>query len=1355
MTITKRGLSLLLCLVMLLSTVPVTRAQAANEPEASVDSGAVTVESTNSVGNLLSKELQAYQEADEAAGGYNVVGLTVENGVATARFRTLEPAILVVGIYTEDGLQMLTSGKAEVWPEDTEISIVLENIPEYFTAKAYLVDSYDYSPLCAAYESPLYTRQMQELLASTAADYDPERVLKLDDSETTNFAVYTASTIIIEPRDGVNTVAMADDVTSTYVIENADNQITGLQTGDIFVLPYGESNLLIVKVSTISLSGTTATVTGAQVELEEVFAYAKLEATGNASDAVVNEDSVEEGVVYDGISQTPATRAFEGDGKGEYQFNFRFVNKELKDDSENLSGKVVLNGSLSLQMELSYNYYISLSTQFTELKFDFSIGTVFSVEGKATGKLGLPDISVGVLGLRVDFQPELQLEFSGKMEYKAYYKFTKGISYSSQTGTKDLSTAIVTDTDFKAGGSVFFGINMSPVARILEGLVITELELPVGFELKVTPEFGPTQGDTIHSCKECTAMELFFKTELSAKIKFLNCEKLVQEIKVTPIHIKLCDFYSSGDYGSAGAGKCPYKSYRVSAVTEGADVDVYAGGQLLGTTDETGMTSGYLSAGTYTFCAGQYTRNLDIDRPCRVVLNVDSEIFSMIDPDAVTDVGILASGTFGLNQSWKLYHNGVMVVSGTGSMPDWLYSSSTPWYKYKGSVKTVILEEGLTSVGPNAFSGCSKLTRIVFPDSMAQIMDSAFSGCTSLTEVTIGKNVTDIGNNAFWGCTKLQSVVFPDSLYLIAKYAFQNCSALQEVTIPASVCYIYDYAFQNCTGLKSLNILECSTGQLRIYNRAFQDCTGLTTLVLPHTIKNLGAYVFYRCTGVTEIYFEGNVMAIDGTTFTRVKATVYYPAGNTSWQEIYRKNYGGTLTWVAYDYSATKKPATKAVFGGEYDYQDTYKTASFSGLMAGQEYLLLSMIDLEAEERLAPSNLLTVAQGQASEDGSLVFTYVQRVDTPVSYVIACGPSNKNLEDAVISFPLMDSCDQPQAVLPTVTYDGAVLTEGLDYVLVGSVTYTQAGTYTCSIRGINNYTGFVECSYTVEGIETFDIGVSRMILGNSLEFQFGVKKANFTTTEGYYAIVEKEWADGTTTQITVPAAEWIGAGKYWAIPYDTLAAKEMADDFHVVIYNAEGTAVSNVYTDSVRAYVMRNIDKQNQSCKTLMVDMMNYGACAQVNFKYGTDDLANSLLSDSQKAWATAEMAAVTNNQVKGTNFLGTRLVLESRIQLQLAFKSLTSDMYAIYSFTDNQGQLQEVRVKGTDFIDATSAYVVEASALVCADARAVVTFTVYNADGTVYGTAKDSIEGYAARNKNATTEALMKFTDSAKAYLYG
>ena len=213
---------------------------------------------------------------------------------------------------------------------------------------------------------------------------------------------------------------------------------------------------------------------------------------------------------------------------------------------------------------------------------------------------------------------------------------------------------------------------------------------------------------------------------------------------------------------------------------------------------------------------------------------------------------------------------------------------------------------------------------------------------------------------------------------------------------------------------------------------------------------------------------------------------------------------------------------------------------------------------------------------------------------------------------------------------------------------------------------------------------------------------------------------------------------------------------MADTFYVTIYNEKGQAVSNAKEDSVRGYVERAFASQSLAGRTMMVDMLNYGATAQVNFGYGTTDLANSKLTDAQKAAGTAGVPEMSNDQVKGDNYQASRFLLENRIQVQLAFKGLTSDMYAIYTYTDFEGLSQEVRIEGTDFvIIGGSPAGVELSALVYADARSLVEVTVYNADGTVYGTACDSIESCCARGTKGgdVFEFLMKFADSAKVYL--
>ncbi|MBR5529496.1 MAG: bacterial Ig-like domain-containing protein, partial [Oscillospiraceae bacterium] len=335
---------------------------------------------------------------------------------------------------------------------------------------------------------------------------------------------------------------------------------------------------------------------------------------------------------------------------------------------------------------------------------------------------------------------------------------------------------------------------------------------------------------------------------------------------------------------------------------------------------------------------------------------------------------------------------------------------------------------------------------------------------------------------------------------------------------------------------------------------------------------------------------------------------------------------------------------------------------------------------------------------------------------------------------------------------TVTINGTVVTPGADGYEIELLSQTELVVKNGNVMDLQ-LDAYIEEKIVVQ---KFDIDVARMILGNALEFQFGVSITKIPDKTGYYAVIEKTWADGTTTTKTIPADQWGTAGQYHAIVYDGLAAKEMSDTFYVTIYNADGVEVSNAKQDAVRDYVERAYASQSATGKTMMVDMLNYGAAAQVHFDYGTSDLANSQLTAEQLATGTSATPAIENKQVKGENYSGTRFILTSRIQVQIGFKGLKNTMYAIYSYTNNNGIKQEIRVEGVDFVASGSSKIgVELSSLVYSDARALVEVTIYNADGSVYGTAVDSIESCVFRSTGDVFVALMKFADSAKAHLYG
>ncbi|WP_163411229.1 leucine-rich repeat domain-containing protein [Flavobacterium ajazii] len=198
----------------------------------------------------------------------------------------------------------------------------------------------------------------------------------------------------------------------------------------------------------------------------------------------------------------------------------------------------------------------------------------------------------------------------------------------------------------------------------------------------------------------------------------------------------------------------------------------------------------------------------------------------------------------------------------------------------------------VTSIGTNAFYGCTGLTSVTIPNSITNISNYAFFNCTGLTSVTIPNSVTNIGSGAFYFCTGLTSVTIPDSVTSIGEAAFINCKSLTSITlgnsiatirsktfqyckflntivIPNSVTSIESRAFEDCTGLTSLTIGNSVTS---IENYAFNNCTKLASLTIPNSVANIGSFAFYFCYGLTSVVLGNSVTSIGDSAFASCDA---------------------------------------------------------------------------------------------------------------------------------------------------------------------------------------------------------------------------------------------------------------------------------------------------------------------------------------------------------------------------------------------------------------------------------------------------------------------------------------------------
>ena len=210
-------------------------------------------------------------------------------------------------------------------------------------------------------------------------------------------------------------------------------------------------------------------------------------------------------------------------------------------------------------------------------------------------------------------------------------------------------------------------------------------------------------------------------------------------------------------------------------------------------------------------------------------------------------------------------------------------------YKVRGFVR---IPYSVTSIGIEAFAGCSGLTSIIIPAGVTAIGDGAFAGCSGLTSVTIPTGVPSIGDYAFYGCSGLTSIIIPDSVTSIGNYAFEGCNGLTSITIPNSVTSIGEDAFQDCSALTSIAVnagnpkyhsvgnclIETETKTLvlgckisvipadgsvtSIGNSAFAGCSGLTSITIPKGVTSIGHLAFYGCSGLTSITIPKGVTSI-------------------------------------------------------------------------------------------------------------------------------------------------------------------------------------------------------------------------------------------------------------------------------------------------------------------------------------------------------------------------------------------------------------------------------------------------------------------------------------------------------------
>ena len=225
---------------------------------------------------------------------------------------------------------------------------------------------------------------------------------------------------------------------------------------------------------------------------------------------------------------------------------------------------------------------------------------------------------------------------------------------------------------------------------------------------------------------------------------------------------------------------------------------------------------------------------------------------------------LIDSGSCGKNATWELYKDGTLYIKGTGAMQDynWNYNETTkivttgaPWHdSHSASVKKLVVEDGITSIGNDAFSDCESLVSAELAEGITSIGDGAFTGCYDLEKINIPNSVTSIGYDAFDSCWTLPSLELPSGLSKLESSAV-SFTAFKELTVPHGVKVVDSYLATYNDNLTTVTLEE---GVEEIWHRAFWGCEKLNNITIPRSVKKIEEEAFLECTSLKSVTISKN-----------------------------------------------------------------------------------------------------------------------------------------------------------------------------------------------------------------------------------------------------------------------------------------------------------------------------------------------------------------------------------------------------------------------------------------------------------------------------------------------------------------
>lgn len=291
------------------------------------------------------------------------------------------------------------------------------------------------------------------------------------------------------------------------------------------------------------------------------------------------------------------------------------------------------------------------------------------------------------------------------------------------------------------------------------------------------------------------------------------------------------------------------KSINVNEGVLEIQAEAFKGATLLNTVN---LPSSLTSIGSNAFVdTAIETINIDAMTPPTVL----ADTFTGLTKDCVINVSMYAESLYKADPVWSKFN--IKAVSE-------FEIEGTVLVKYVGTSLDVVIPEGITVIGENAFSN-SLIVKVTMPKTLIEIQNNAFAQCTSLITVDFNDcKLEKIGDKAFNNCSMIETLELPASLKIIGAYAFNSLVSLESILFQEGLETIDTYAFQGCKSLTEITLPE---GLTAMGVGAFSSCALLKKVILPDSLTHIPDVAFNLCIQLADINFTETLESIGSGAF--------------------------------------------------------------------------------------------------------------------------------------------------------------------------------------------------------------------------------------------------------------------------------------------------------------------------------------------------------------------------------------------------------------------------------------------------------------------------------------------------------